>query len=223
MRANGSLGPMNEPAPDHKDWTWVLDEPCGQCGFQASAVEPEQVAALMRANAAGFRSALSRGAMVSQRPPVPPGQSARWSALEYGAHVRDVYALAAERITRMLKKKAPTFQNWDQNAAAIDKGYRNEDPDRVSYALAVNAGKTADLLDRVRGDQWQRAGMRSDGAGFTLASFAVYMLHDVTHHLWDVEQGYQALKEARRAQAAAAADQMAGGTGSADQQDGEPA
>lgn len=106
----------------------------------------------------------------------------------------------------MIKKKAPTFQDWDQNQAAIDGDYQNQDPDRVSYALAVNAGKTADLLDKVRGDQWQRSGMRSDGAGFTLASFAVYMLHDVTHHLWDVEQGYQAMKEARRAEAAAAGD-----------------
>jgi hypothetical protein len=189
---------MDQPAPDHKDWTWVLDETCEQCGYQAAAVEPEDVAALMRANAASFRAALKRGSMVNERPPVQAGADPQWSALEYAAHVRDVYQLTAERLTKMIKKNAPTFKDWDQNKAAIDGDYANEDPDKVSYALAVNAGKAADLLDKVRGDQWQRAGMRSDGAGFTIATFAVYMLHDVTHHLWDVEQGYDAIKEAKK-------------------------
>lgn len=189
---------MDQPAPDHKDWTWVLEETCPQCGYQASAVAPEDVAALMRANAASFRAALKRGAMVHERPPVPPGADPLWSALEYAAHVRDVYEITSERVTKMIKKNAPTFQDWDQNQAAIDGKYSEQDPDKVSYALAVNAGKAADLLDKVRGDQWQRTGMRSDGAGFTIATFAVYILHDMVHHLWDVEQGYEAIKEAKK-------------------------
>jgi hypothetical protein len=164
---------MEQPTPEHKDWTWVLEEICAECGYDASAVDPEDVAALMRSNAASFRAALGRGDIVHERPPVAPGASPVWSALEYGAHVRDVYKLTAERLTKMLKKKAPTFADWDQNEAA-------------------------DLLDKVRGDQWQRAGMRSDGAGFTIATFAVYMLHDVTHHLVDVERGYEKIIEARK-------------------------
>lgn len=198
MALNGSLGVMDQPAPDHKDWTWVLEEPCQECGYNAASVAPEDVAAMMRANAASFRSALKRGDMVLQRPPVPDGAPPKWSALEYAAHVRDVYEIAAERLTKMIKKTAPTFRDWDQNNAAVEKNYASEDPDKVSYALAVNAGKAADLLDKVRGDQWQRTGMRSDGAGFTIASFAVYIFHDVHHHLWDVEQGFEAIKELKK-------------------------
>lgn len=189
---------MDQPKPDTKDWTWTLERACPECGFNASSVDPTDVAAAMRANAAGFRSALKRGDIVSQRPPVPAGADVRWSALEYGAHVRDVYELTAERITKMLKKTAPTFNDWDQNKAAIDGNYATADPGQVAYDLASNAGKVADLLDKVHGDTWDRTGMRSDGAGFTLGRFAVYILHDVTHHLWDVEQGFEAIKEAKK-------------------------
>jgi len=32
----------------------------------------------------------------------------------------------------------------------------------------------------------ERVGRRSDGASFTVASFARYEIHDPLHHLWDV-------------------------------------
>jgi len=38
----------------------------------------------------------------------------------------------------------------------------------------------------VSGDQWQRTGFRSDGAWFTVESFARYFIHDLVHHLYDV-------------------------------------
>ena len=44
----------------------------------------------------------------------------------------------------------------------------------------------ADRFDTVHGNQWDRTGRRSDGASFTIDSFARYFLHDVVHHLHDV-------------------------------------
>jgi hypothetical protein len=38
----------------------------------------------------------------------------------------------------------------------------------------------------VTGDQWQRTGNRSDGARFTVETFARYFAHDPVHHLYDV-------------------------------------
>jgi hypothetical protein len=35
-------------------------------------------------------------------------------------------------------------------------------------------------------DQWQRPGRRSDGARFTVETFARYFIHDPVHHLYDV-------------------------------------
>jgi hypothetical protein len=38
----------------------------------------------------------------------------------------------------------------------------------------------------VTGDQWQRTGKRSDGASFTVETFARSFIHDPVHHLYDV-------------------------------------
>ena len=36
------------PVPDDKDWTWVLQRPCPECGFDASLVGGPQVGGLVR-------------------------------------------------------------------------------------------------------------------------------------------------------------------------------
>jgi hypothetical protein len=51
----------------------------------------------------------------------------------------------------------------------------------------------ADRFDGVKGKQWGRTGTRSDGARFTVESFARYLIHDTMHHLHDVERGYSRL------------------------------
>ena len=43
------------------------------------------------------------------------------------------------------------------------------------------------MIDAVSGDTWERRGIRSNGSEFTVATLAVYFLHDVEHHLHDVE------------------------------------
>jgi hypothetical protein len=80
----------------------------------------------------------------------------------------------------------PTYPNWDQDATASEDGYAQQDPAAVGDELAVAAEQIADNFDRVRGAQWERTGTRSDGARFTIDSFARYLVHDPYHHLYDV-------------------------------------
>src|SRR3954462_15139590 len=40
------------PESDTKDWTWVLERPCPDCGFDASSIEPADFARLTRENIA---------------------------------------------------------------------------------------------------------------------------------------------------------------------------
>jgi len=183
---------MEQPKPDTKNWTWVLERSCDECGFNGMGMDPSSVAGKIRTNAAAWRSVL-KNPNVAKRPP-SSDDGPIWSALEYGAHVRDVYEVYVERVLLMMKKDNPQFPDWNQDATAVEKDYISEDPDKVSYALAVNAGKMADLFDKVR--DWDRPGMRSDGSNFTIGSIAVYLLHDPVHHLDDVERGYEAIKEA---------------------------
>jgi len=47
----------------------------------------------------------------------------------------------------------------------------------------------------VSGSQWGLTGNRSDGASFTIESFARYLIHDPVHHLYDVRTGFEELGE----------------------------
>jgi hypothetical protein len=46
--------------PDTKDWTWVLERPCPECGFDARAVRPEEVKNRAYANASAWRRVLEQ-------------------------------------------------------------------------------------------------------------------------------------------------------------------
>ena len=37
--------------PDHKDWTWVLQRPCSECGVDVSVVDRDEIADLLRCTA----------------------------------------------------------------------------------------------------------------------------------------------------------------------------
>jgi len=186
---------VEQPKPDHQDWTWVLDRPCDECGFDTAGIERTDIGAMMRSNAGQWRELLSNRGRVSTRPPGEPDEGPIWSALEYGAHVRDIYRLSLERLRSMLSDDNPSFADRDQNQMAIDGGYPTEDPTRVSYDLTVEAGRLADAVDRVGARQWDRPARRSNGSVFTVESFVRYTLHDVLHHVADVERGYRDLAE----------------------------
>ncbi len=168
------------------DWTWVLERPCDECGYQANALDRNELGPRMRSVGGAWRELLGRGAVVQR---LRDDDDRTWTPLQYGCHVRDVFKLFEERTRDMLKKrKPPTFKDWDRDVAATTGDYASQDPARVAYDLASNAGKYADLLDRVDGDEWAKEGIRSDGPSFTIDSLARYALHDVEHHLWDARE-----------------------------------
>jgi DinB superfamily len=167
-------------APDTKNWTWVLDRSCPQCGLDTRTVEPIEVAGRLHAVASDFATVLRRGD-VRDRP--GPGV---WSPLEYGCHVRDVFRIYDQRLALMLTEDDPLFPNWDQDDTAVAERYGEQDPATVAGQLQDAGTALAAHFDQVRDDQWDRPGRRSDGAEFTVATFARYFIHDPVHHLWDV-------------------------------------
>ena len=170
--------------PDDKDWTWVLERPCPECGFDASSCAREDVAALVRENASDWQRLHKEGAIRAGRV-----DASRWSALEYACHVRDVYVRYSARIDLMLRGDDPLYPNWDQDQSAVDDRYDEQEPTRVIAELIAAAGRVATQLDGVSGATWQRRGRRGDGAAFTVESIARYMVHDPIHHIWDVTKG----------------------------------
>ncbi len=173
---------------DEKDWTWVLSRPCPECGFDASSFPCRDVGAALRDNAARWRALLTQPE-VRERP-----STTVWSALEYGCHVRDVFRLFTARLELMLTEDDPLFQNWDQDESAVTDRYADQDPATVTEQLEIAGATLAGRLEVVALDEWLRAGRRSDGAAFTVDSFARYLLHDPVHHLHDVQRGYAVLE-----------------------------
>jgi hypothetical protein len=166
--------------PDTKDWTWVLERPCPDCGFDPGSVAAEDLAEQLHENTRGWFGVLADADYAVR--PAPHV----WSRLEYACHVRDVHRLFAERVRLMLDQDDPTFDNWDQDATAVEEGYGEQDPASVGTELVERAAEAAAVYASVSGDQWRRTGRRSNGSDFTVESIGRYHLHDVVHHLWDV-------------------------------------
>ena len=175
---------MSEPyaqiAPDDKDWTWVINEPCPQCGFVAASVDVRHLGAHVRETTAAFLPHLG-DADALVRP-----DATTWSVLEYGCHLRDVHAIFGVRVERMLTEDEPLFDNWDQDETAREQRYDLQDPATVALELVANAEGVAQLYESVSGAAWDRRGFRSNGSVFTVDSIGRYHLHDLVHHLWDV-------------------------------------
>ena len=167
--------------PDTKDWTWVVERPCPECGTDVTSWSIADLPAVLAETTRRWSEVLTRPD-VAQRP-----DASTWSPLEYAAHVRDVHALFAERLALMLAEDDPTFAGWDQDAAAVEQAYADQDPVDVEVALIEAAGTVAGVYATVAPDQVLRRGRRGDGGVFTVESLGRYHLHDVLHHLWDVD------------------------------------
>ncbi len=142
--------------------------------------DPETTGERLRAAIPAWQEALA-DASATRRP--EPGV---WSAAEYGCHVRDASRIFRERLELMLTVDDPVFANWDQDATAIEEGYAGQRPELIAAELAGQLSETAAAFDAVEPHEWTRPGRRSNGSVFTVATFAVYFLHDIEHHIHDV-------------------------------------
>lgn len=161
--------------PDTKDWTWVLERSCEECGFDARSIDPAGAGDTVLATVPRWRSVLARPDAAVRT------DDTTWSAVEYGCHVRDMLALFAERTVLIRDEDDPWFENWDQDVAAVAGRYDREDAAEVAAGLARAAADFAAALATVT--DWSRPGRRSNGSTFTAATLTTYALHDLHHHL----------------------------------------
>ena len=169
-----------EIEPDTKDWTWVLDAPCPECGYDATAVTVDRIPEIIRDNATTWQAVLTLDDVAVRPDP------STWSALEYSCHVRDVHHLFGARVGLMLDQDDPMFPNWDQDETAVAERYGEQDPTAVSADLLDAAEQVAERYESVPPSSWSRRGHRSNGSDFTIETIGLYHLHDIVHHAWDV-------------------------------------
>jgi DinB superfamily len=168
--------------PDTKDWTWVLQKACPECGFDTRTVTRQALPGMLHQNAAAWGQVLADAEGSAHVRPSPD----RWSTLEYACHVRDVFRTFDERLRLMVSVDDPTFSNWDQDATAVADRYNDQSPREVASQVTSAAGTLADGFSELSETQWGRRGSRSDGARFTIETLGRYLMHDPVHHLYDV-------------------------------------
>ncbi|MFE3195095.1 DinB family protein [Nocardia sp. NPDC059240] len=186
--------------PDAKDWTWVLERTCADCGFVPEDTAFEAVPGVTRDSAARLAAALARPD-AARRP-----DDSTWSTLEYAAHVRDVCRIFTHRLDIARTGGArpgpviaaydttvtvgdngiPMFANWDQDATALAADYAAAETATVAAELADAAETAARAFEAVPVAERDNAALRSNGSAFTIDSMARYFLHDLVHHVHDV-------------------------------------
>ncbi|HEX3622082.1 MAG TPA: DinB family protein [Acidimicrobiales bacterium] len=180
----------------------AVPPPCEECGFSYEALAPGDIPAALRSFAKRYRAPLTRflpgedgDAVVRARP-----SPSTWSALEYAAHVRDVFASYAGWIDRTLAEDRPALQGSGPDELAAQRHYNEDDALAVADALAANAEHLAATVDAVPEDGWERVGMRRDEERSVLFT-ARRAVHEGSHHLLDVGRGLRAVRDQRKAAA----------------------
>ncbi|WP_067859360.1 DinB family protein [Nocardia shimofusensis] len=133
--------------PDVKDWTWVLERPCPDCGYDAATVDYDAVPAAARASADRLRAALARpGARRRPRPEV-------WSPTEYAAHVRDVCRVFVFRVAVITRRPAvdPGLPAFDP---CVDPGPVHAE--KLSGDGHSDAGRRGDSVDPPTFANWDQ-------------------------------------------------------------------
>lgn len=173
---------------------------CDECGFEYESLDPAEAPAAVRTFARRYRAPLTRflpgedgDSLLRQRP-----QPGVWSALEYAAHVRDVFAWYAAWIPQCLAEDRPVLEGPGRDQAAVDRRYNDDDPAAVADALAANAERLAATIEAVPADGWDRVGLRH-GEERTVAFTARRAVHEGSHHLLDIGRVLRAVREQHRA------------------------
>ena len=173
---------------------------CEECGFDYEGLAAADIPAAVRSFAKRYRAPLTRflpgedaDIVLRQRP-----DPATWSALEYAAHVRDVFERYAGWISRCLDEDDPVLLGAPPDELAADRRYNEDDPAAVADAVAANAEALAATVEAVPADGWERTGRRRDQE-WTILLMARRTVHEGGHHLLDVGRSLRAVREHRKA------------------------
>jgi hypothetical protein len=169
---------------------------CSECGFSDESVTVADAAAALRKFGRRYRAPLTRflpgedgDALIRQRP-----QAGVWSALEYAAHVRDVYAGYDEWVRRSLVEERPSCEGPSPDELAEARRYDEQDPVAVTDELAANAERLADTLEAVPPDAWGRVHVRR-GHERSVLFTARRAVHEGNHHLLDIGRVLRAVRD----------------------------
>jgi DinB superfamily/MOSC domain len=162
-----------------------VTETCGECGFDAADYTRDDLLGTLRALAPIWRMMVDGlDANVLTTAPAP----GVWSALEYGAHSRDVTGAMSFLLHRVLTEDRVV-------ADVVPETPEPEVPDTIAAAIAQLDKQVARLngqANRMDETDWARPITFGNDA-VDAAWLVAHAVHDATHHLHDVGRGVHVL------------------------------
>ena len=159
---------------------------CDECGFDYYGFARTEIPDRLSAAAAAHVERLTEtpAAFLRERP--LPG----WSALEYGCHVRDVLLNQRRRIEQAQREDEPVFVPMGRDELAVNERYNDQDPSTVATELTAAADALAGQLTALDDAGWARTGVYSypERELRDVDWIARHTLHELTHHLADVDR-----------------------------------
>ncbi len=161
-------------------------ERCDGCGFEYREETAPGAAAGIIADARALAALIcAPGVDVHTRR--SPDQ---WSPLEYACHLRDILLVQRERVLAARWIDCPRCPPMGRDERAELDGYAEQDPRAVARQLQDAAAMFANVLRRIDASGWGRTVVYNYPTKKvrTLGWVAVHTLHEVGHHLRDVQR-----------------------------------
>jgi len=158
---------------------------CESCDYTYTEITPGDALALIGGFPQRYRraaAALADGDL--RRRPDPD----TWSVLEYLCHVRDVYSVHTDRVTRALTEDNPCVDAMNNQMRAARGDYNEQEREQVLDDLERNAVRFAALVETVTPDQWPRLMTRRPGEQRTVLWLIRHAAHEGVHHLHDIDR-----------------------------------
>jgi hypothetical protein len=159
-------------------------EQCDDCGFAWEMVSRAEIGRRVDAGTATIAGLLAGD---PDRAAVRPSTQ-RWSAIEYGAHVRDVLITLRDRLVVGLVEDLPSFKPMYREER-VDLGlYRSDPVEAVAVELRAAAAMFIRLFDAIDPQQLSRPVHYGfpNPAQRSLLWMGQQAVHEVEHHRSDI-------------------------------------
>lgn len=177
----------------------LLSNDCDECGHVDDALSMAEAVAKLRGFGRRYRAPLTRflpgeDGDVLLRERSEPGT---WSALEYAAHVSEVFHNYDHWVLRSLEEDDPVIDAPTPDEAVEAGRFNEADPAEVAGAIAAHAEALAATLEAVPEEAWGRCHVRR-GEHRSVLFTARRAVHEGNHHLLDTGRGMRTVRELRR-------------------------
>jgi DinB family protein len=106
----------------------------------------------------------------------------KWSACEIAHHLADSETTSALRLRLLLAEDRPVIQGYDQDQYAIRLRYNERDIAPALEAFRTARAITAQLLDLMSEEDWNREGVHTESGRYTAEDWLrIYAAHAHNH------------------------------------------